>query len=121
MLRILRNLVNSGILRSTLGVGGGYCLARPPTLITLREIVDAFDDSLTPSSPVFDVFSPPVRERVISTLQTGVRLRQQELEKLSIADLLIEDTLSGPHGSFNNAAPSDSSARGHGRGLRRRY
>lgn len=43
LLQILRQLVNSGILRSTRGVDGGYTLNRPPAEISLLDLVDAVD------------------------------------------------------------------------------
>lgn len=115
LLQILRSLVTRGLLRSTRGVIGGYCLARPPSQITLRDIVEAFDDSLTPSAAVFDVFSPQVREQMISTLKGGDQARRQELQTLSIADLLSAESKGGPHGSFKRTASIEPPSRKHGR------
>src|SRR5579862_9029020 len=41
--QILLTLKGAGLVRSKLGVGGGYVLAREPTEITLAEIVSAVD------------------------------------------------------------------------------
>lgn len=46
---ILGELVQAGILRSTRGKGGGFCLARPPEEISLFEIVQRFEPA--PSAP----------------------------------------------------------------------
>ena len=41
--QILLALKGAGLVRSKRGVGGGYVLARPPSGITLSEIVSAVD------------------------------------------------------------------------------
>jgi Rrf2 family protein len=41
--KILKDLVNRGLLRSHLGPGGGYSLAREPNQITFREVHEAID------------------------------------------------------------------------------
>ena len=46
---ILGELVRAGILKSTRGKGGGFCLARPPEEISLFEIVQRFEPA--PSAP----------------------------------------------------------------------
>ncbi len=46
---ILGELARAGILKSTRGKGGGFCLARPPKEISLFEIVQRFEP--TPSAP----------------------------------------------------------------------
>src|SRR6478735_12215713 len=45
--QILLALKGAGIVRSKRGVGGGYILAREPSLITLGEIVSAVDGPIT--------------------------------------------------------------------------
>lgn len=46
--RILLRLQRHGVLRSKVGVGGGYALARPADLITIGEIVRLLDGPLAP-------------------------------------------------------------------------
>jgi Rrf2 family protein len=41
--KILKDLVNRGLLRSHLGPGGGYSLARDPRAITFREVHEAIE------------------------------------------------------------------------------
>lgn len=43
MAKILRSLVNAGLLRSNRGVHGGFTLARPPSQINLLEVVEAIE------------------------------------------------------------------------------
>ncbi len=46
---ILGELVRAGILKSTRGKGGGFCLALPPEEISLFDIVQRFEPA--PSAP----------------------------------------------------------------------
>ena len=41
--KIFQELARSGIVRSHRGAGGGFSLSRPPTDITLRQIVEAIE------------------------------------------------------------------------------
>lgn len=42
--KILRRLIRSGLLRSTMGPGGGYTLARAADSIHVREVLNAVDE-----------------------------------------------------------------------------
>jgi Rrf2 family protein len=95
LLQILRCLVTHGLLQSTRGVEGGYSLARPPQQITLLDIVEAFDNPLDPSLPVLDGQSPGVRSRILRTLHDVAHTSRTTLQKLSVADLLTDDS-AGP-------------------------
>lgn len=44
---LLIPLKNAGLVRSTRGVKGGYSLAKPPTKITLNEILTALEGDLS--------------------------------------------------------------------------
>lgn len=47
--QIFGHLRRAGVVTSKRGPGGGYTLARPPAEITLREIIEAVEGSLTES------------------------------------------------------------------------
>jgi len=99
LLQILRSLVNGGVLRSTCGASGGYSVSRPPAQITLRDIVDSFDNPLDVAFPELDCISQSVRSDVVETLQCVAAAARLELQKLTIADLLRLDTApAGPLG-----------------------
>ena len=54
--RVLRRLVDAGLLEGVAGPGGGYTLARSPREITLLEIIEAVEgfqstEKLTPAAP----------------------------------------------------------------------
>lgn len=88
LLQILRSLVTHGLLHSTRGVEGGYYLVRPPDQITLRDIVEAFDHPLEPSMPSLDGLPMPVRQKLMETLHQVSCAARQELQKLTVAELL---------------------------------
>src|SRR3954452_15970716 len=41
--KVIQELVHAGVLRSQRGVGGGISLAKPPTELTILEVVNAVD------------------------------------------------------------------------------
>jgi Rrf2 family protein len=65
LMKILRRLVNAGILYSVQGPGGGYRLKRTPRDVTLLEIVEAVDG--------------PVRGRALVTWDAGHSLTDRQL------------------------------------------
>lgn len=91
LVQILRCLVTRGVLQSTCGVAGGYSLSRPPAQITLREIVEAFDNPLEVALPQLDCMPHDVRSRLTQTLQSIAQAARAELQKLTVADLLALD------------------------------
>ncbi len=91
LLQILRCLVTHGVLTSTRGVEGGYCLARAPEEITLRDIVDSFENQLEPTMPELEGMNSPVRDRLMLALNCVSSAARRELEKVSLADLLSLD------------------------------
>lgn len=88
LLQILRSLVTRGLLCSTRGVDGGYCLARPADQISLCDIVEAFDNPLSPVMPALDALQPDVRKRILSSLHGASAAARDELAKLTMADLM---------------------------------
>ncbi len=88
LLQILRSLVMRGLLRSTRGVEGGYCLARPADEISLRDIVESFDNPLSPSVPDLGGLSSEARKRLMATLTQASSAAHRELENLTVADLV---------------------------------
>ena len=78
LLQILRSLVTRGLLCSTRGVDGGYYLARPADQISLRDIVEAFDNPLSPAIPVLDALRAGSAEAdyVVAQRRVGRRPRR---------------------------------------------
>ena len=60
--KILQKLRSAGIVSSQQGKNGGFSLAKKPSEITLREIIEALEGS------TFDVYcEPEVREQIVCT------------------------------------------------------
>src|SRR5882757_8379662 len=91
LLQILRYLVTNGVLTSTCGVSGGYSLARPPAQITLRDIVESFDNPLDVCVADLACMPQGVRSQVMSTLDNASQAARAKLQKLTLADLLCAE------------------------------
>jgi Rrf2 family protein len=88
LLQLLRALVNQGLLLSVRGASGGYCLARPADQITLLDIVDAVDTSLTPHMPVLDGLPSGVIDRIQNTLRRASDAARSELNKMTLQEMV---------------------------------
>ena len=88
LLQILRLLVTHGILSSRRGIDGGFQLAKPPNKISILQIIEAFDPSLSPQLPEMPGISPPARHRLLMSLHDANSQARSELARLTVADLL---------------------------------
>lgn len=86
--RVLRRLVDAGLLIGTSGPGGGYALAKPARAITLLDIVNAVE-----SPPEASVLTP-VRSKHRKAIVKVNRLTEQnarrfkkELRKVNLSTL----------------------------------
>ncbi len=57
--QILLSLRHAGVVRSHLGASGGYLLARPPSAITLGEVIRTLDGTIAPVSCVSQIAYNP--------------------------------------------------------------
>jgi Rrf2 family transcriptional regulator, iron-sulfur cluster assembly transcription factor len=86
--RVLRKLVDAGLLSGTSGPGGGYTLARRPERITLLDIVGGVESAPEPS-----VLAPPCTRQRRALAHVNRLCRQSaeqftaELSRVSLADL----------------------------------
>jgi Rrf2 family protein len=84
--QILLSAKGAGLVRSKRGVGGGYVLARPPTEITLAEILSAVDGPL--AAPV-DEHDHCEGHCVLQEVWVGVSDEMRRfLEGYTLADLV---------------------------------
>ncbi|TWT66808.1 HTH-type transcriptional regulator CymR [Posidoniimonas polymericola] len=88
LLQILRDLVNSGILRSVRGVEGGYRLARSTDEITLEDIFEAVDSPLIASVPPLDEMPDNARETLMETFSGIAQGVREQLRAVRLVDLL---------------------------------
>jgi Rrf2 family protein len=54
LLKILRKLTKSGIVKSFYGVGGGYIIAKTPNKISLKEIIESIEGPITINRCLYD-------------------------------------------------------------------
>jgi Rrf2 family protein len=86
--RVLRRLVDAGLLRAVSGPGGGYALARPARRITLWQIVAAIEGPQPAAAliPVTALHKRAIRAVNALNLRQATRARR-ELSKISLAGL----------------------------------
>jgi DNA-binding IscR family transcriptional regulator len=80
-------MVNHGLLKSTRGVDGGYCLKRPAHEISLLHIVEATDGPVTSDLPPMDGMRERSQQRLVRVVQEMTRAVSEQLAKTSLADL----------------------------------
>lgn len=114
--QILLTLKNAGLLRSRLGAGGGYYLARPADEITLGQIVRILDGPLAPIRCV----SQMAYERCVCPDEATCGLRLAMLDvRNSIAAILDHRTLADV-AARNRPRPSNPAVRARRRRSTRR-
>ena len=113
--KLLRGLLQSGLLTSHRGIKGGYVLARSPEMIPLSEIVAALEGPFALTQCSLDVAelcdlesSCPIREnqRVISQVIRGA------LERIMLSDLTHPLRLTAIRDGKGNLVPIVSAESG---------
>lgn len=89
LLQILRQLVNSGILRSTRGVDGGYTLNRLPAEISLLDLVDAVDRLAKKAVYDKDESGDVVTLRLHAELRQIADSERRQLANITVAHLAL--------------------------------
>lgn len=86
--RVLRRLVDAGLMSGTSGPGGGYALAKPAGKITLREIVAAVEGPQRPA-PLAPVNTKQRHAiKFINDLsERNVKRFEQDLGRVTLAKL----------------------------------
>lgn len=89
-LKILRKIVQSGIIKSSRGVNGGYVLNRKPSEITLKDVIEVIDGKIAINQCMEDPKSCSQIgvckiQRKLFTVQKKL---QAELSKITFADIL---------------------------------
>jgi len=88
-LRVLKALVNAGVLHSVRGPHGGYRLAKPPAQITFLEVIEAVDGPVRGGIS----FSPgqesgPLDRRLNELCQRVAEQARRRREKVRLSDLV---------------------------------
>ncbi len=104
--QILLTLKNAGLLHSKMGIGGGYYLSRPPSEISLGQIVRILDGPLAPIRCVSQMAYEPCGCPDEETC--GLRSTMLEVRN-AIADLLDQTTLADVLARIENVRAQHSS------------
>ncbi len=86
--RVLRRLVDAGLLCGTSGPGGGYALAREPREITLLDIARGVESDPQPTVlGAACAYMRPAISHVNELCRQNAERFTEELEQVSLADL----------------------------------
>ena len=96
LMQILLQLKASGLVESTRGTTGGYLLAKPPTKITLADVILAIDKA-TPAArtALAGLHSTPAVHAVSQSLQAVYASVQEQLTDITLADLVKQTQPAG--------------------------
>lgn len=87
LLQVLRVLVKHQILKSTCGVAGGYYLARAPERISLRELLQPFDEVPQRAWRLLHGVSENVRLQLTRQLCAANEASWRQLQNISLAEI----------------------------------
>jgi Rrf2 family protein len=91
LLKVLKPLVSARVLRSVKGPNGGYRLARPPSKITLLEVVEAVDGPIRGLAPLAQESGHsggPLDSRLEAICGQVADLLRNRLGKVRVSDLV---------------------------------
>lgn len=87
LLQVLRVLVRHQVLKSTCGVAGGYYLARSPEHVSLRDLLQPFDDAPQRAMRMLHSVPDATRSRIVDRMRTAGEAYWQELQKVTLAEI----------------------------------
>ena len=88
LLQILRTLVTHGILQSTRGVDGGYCLLRKPEDVSLLEIIEAIDGPMHARLPASEGWPRQLESKLREALSDVAAHARSDLAAIKLAHLI---------------------------------
>ena len=89
LVQILLQLKGAGLVDSTRGATGGYLLAKPPSLISLADIVHAIDQPPPPApSALSGLYSTNIVQVASAVLQEAQDREQRRLAEMTLEELV---------------------------------
>lgn len=88
--KLLQKLCRAGLVKASVGKQGGYALARPPEMISMRELLEALEGNLAPVSCLAPDHQCELSDGC-TTKRVWTQIDQklhEALESLSLKDLL---------------------------------
>jgi Rrf2 family protein len=85
--KVLKPLVDSGVLRSLKGPNGGYALARDPRDVTLLEVVEAVDGPLCGLADPVGKEGGALDKRLQAVCDKAAALVRERLAAVTLAEL----------------------------------
>ncbi len=91
LLKVLKPLVGAQVLSSIKGPSGGYSLARPPSEITMLEIIEAVDGPIRGNAPQSSKeVDANLNKRLEQICSQTAELIRKQLSKVKISELASE-------------------------------
>ena len=87
LLKVLKPLVDAGILRSVRAPNGGYRLARAPKGVTLLEVIEAVDGPLRAEAPPVSKDGAALDRRLQAACDEALALVRGRLARVTLAEL----------------------------------
>ena len=89
-LKILRKIVQSGIIKSYRGVNGGYVLNKAPSEITLKDVIEVIDGKIAINKCMEEsgICKNDGVCRIQKQLYRVQKVLSEELEKITFEDVL---------------------------------
>jgi Rrf2 family protein len=97
---ILGSLRGGHFVKTVRGAGGGFTLEKPPSGITLLDIVLALEGSI---SPVECVENPQVCERAVSCAARTAWVKLYEAERSALGSITLQDLVEKEQQAHSNS------------------
>jgi Rrf2 family protein len=88
LLKVLKWLVDEGVLRSVKGPNGGYALARDASEISLLEVIEAVDGPIHGLAPFEEEGSTALHARLEAVCQQSAEVLRRYLATVHLSDLV---------------------------------
>lgn len=95
LLKLLRKLIQAGIVKSFRGIKGGYSLAKAPEAISLRDVIEAIDGPICLNACLADAdncnkrYTPHCKAH--QTLRKVNHMLVKELERIDFRSILQQN------------------------------